>query len=93
SKVFEYLAMRKPILSLSKEGGAIHRILQDSKAPYLLADLDNAVEIRGALDRAAQHDFDGGTGWDSIETFSFDRLAKRLSRLMTDLKLGKAVAE
>lgn len=93
SKVFEYLAMKKPILSLSKQGGAIHRILEESGAPYLLADLDNAEDIRRLLERAAGNDFDGGNDWESIGTFSFDRLAARLARYMTGLKKGCAIEE
>jgi glycosyltransferase involved in cell wall biosynthesis len=92
SKIFEYLALRKPILSLSKRGGAIHGLLEESGVPFLIADLEDKNEIKGALERAVKGDFDGGKGWDGIGIFAFDRLARRLSRLLGDLKHGRAPA-
>lgn len=88
SKIYEYLALRKPILSLSKRGGAIHRLLEDSGVPFLLADLEDEEEIRIVLKRAAKGDFDGGEGWNGVGAFAFDRLALRLAKLMGALQLG-----
>jgi glycosyltransferase involved in cell wall biosynthesis len=88
SKVFEYLAMKKPIVSLSKRGGAIHGILEDSGVPYLLADLESAPEIEVVLSRAVRGDFDGGGDWSRTDAFAFDRLAMRLASMLTDLKQG-----
>lgn len=88
SKVFEYLAMKKPIVSLSKRGGAIHGILEDSGVPYLLADLESADEIEEALSRAIRGDFDGGSDWSHTESFAFDKLAMRLASMLSDLKRG-----
>ncbi|MHC4944590.1 MAG: glycosyltransferase [Planctomycetota bacterium] len=90
SKLYEYFALRKPILSLSKRGGAIEGILERSGVPYLLGDLEQAEEIKTLLLRAAKGAFDGGRGWDRVHTFAFDRLAKRLSELFLRLKRGEA---
>lgn len=93
SKLFEYLAIRKPIVSLSKRGGAIHGILQESGVPYLLADLENPEEVKTVLKRAVKGDFDGGVGWEGIKAFAFDRLTFRLSELLMRLKKRMAPRE
>ena len=87
----EYLALEKPILSLSKQGGAIHRLLEDSGVPFLLADLEDEEEIRRVLERAARGDFDGGEGWSGVGAFAFDRMALRLATLRTDAADGRRV--
>jgi glycosyltransferase involved in cell wall biosynthesis len=89
SKLFEYLALKKPIISLSKKGGAIHEILKESGAPYLLADLEDGGEIKTAIERAAQGDFEGGGEESNAEAYAFDRLALRLAELMDGLKSGR----
>jgi glycosyltransferase involved in cell wall biosynthesis len=88
SKLFEYLALERPILSLSKRGGAIHDILKESGIPFLLADLEDVQGIKSVLMRTAHNDFDGGEDWRLVENYGFDRLAHRLSGLMIDLKSG-----
>ena len=93
SKLFEYLVFRKPILSLSKEGGAIHAVLEASGVPFLLADLEDAAAIEKVLRRAVRGDFDGGRGWERVETFAFDRVARRLSTMLDALRFGRSPEE
>ena len=93
SKLFEYLAFRKPILALAKEGGAIHALLEASGVPFLLADLEDAAAIEKVLARAVRGDFDGGRGWGAVETFAFDRVARRLSGMLDLLRSGRSPAE
>ncbi len=89
SKLFEYFALKKPIVSLSKPGGAIHRLLKESGVPYLLADLDDEAGITRALERAIENDFDGGDGWAGVKEYAVDRLVGRLSTMLVLLTQGK----
>ena len=88
SKLFEYMALKKPILSLSKKEGSIHSILKHSGVPHLLADLERVDQIVPALKRMAANDFEGSQGWEGIEAYKFDQLADRLSNLLSKLKEG-----
>jgi hypothetical protein len=90
SKLYEYLALGKPILSLSKRGGAIEGILEQSGVPYLLGDLEKVEEIKVLLRAAARGEFRGTGGWDGVHDFGFDRLARRLAGLFIRLKQGEA---
>jgi len=88
SKLFEYLVLKKPIISLSKKGGAIHNLLDESSIPYLLADLEKKEEIKTVLKRLFDDDFDGGDSWDNVKSFSFERLTLRLAKLLGNIKKG-----
>ncbi len=81
-KLYEYFAARRPILALSRAGGAIDELLRSSGVPHERAEPDAPDEIAAALarliERAGRADSKAAAGG-SIDLFRYDRLTERLA--------------
>jgi hypothetical protein len=94
AKLYEYLAAGRPILSLSRAGGAIEETLRAAAVPFEQAEPDDPDAIAAALARvvrrrAAPADvaLDGpGPG---AEAFRYDRLTDRLVECFEDAWAGR----
>ena len=96
AKLFEALALGKPVLALSKEGGAIEETLDDAGATYWRADPESETEIRSALAaiRAARRD---GRDFASmrarrLDAFALPDLARRFAEVLVRAASGGARA-
>jgi glycosyltransferase involved in cell wall biosynthesis len=92
AKLFEALALGRPVLALSKQGGAIQQTLEAAGATWWRADPESEGEIRTALAaiRALRRD---GQDFASmrptrLETFALPDLARRFAEI-----LARAVAD
>jgi glycosyltransferase involved in cell wall biosynthesis len=84
-KLFEYLAMRKPILALSPTGGEVHRLLEETGAGMCVDPGDpEAIQsmIRKALDLA------GSETWFSTRN---DELIRSFGRPVLTAQYGEAI--
>jgi glycosyltransferase involved in cell wall biosynthesis len=81
AKVYEYLALGKPVLCLS-HGGATEALLQRLGANGLCARLDDETTIRAALDRIAAGDLPPPVAPEMLEPFERPRLAGQLAKLL-----------
>ena len=77
SKLYEYLALDRPIVALAREGGAIASILERARPRYVLADPGDPAAIADALARFARGDF-VSSGPADLETFGYEWLTSRL---------------
>ena len=86
-KLFEYLAMGRPILALSRSRGEVRGILETTRTGWC-ADFDDKAAIQSMLRRAAQH---GSTpspfapDWTAIRRFERPVLARRYGDLIRSL--------
>jgi len=86
AKLFEALALGKPVLTLSKQGGAIQETLDSAGATYWRADPESETEIRTALAaiRAARRE---GRDFASMrarqpDAFALPNLARRFAEVL-----------
>jgi glycosyltransferase involved in cell wall biosynthesis len=76
-KLYEYLAAGRPILALSRRGGAIEEILRIAGVACERAEPDRPEEIAAALARLVEGGADAAAG-DAPLSFRYDRLTERL---------------
>jgi glycosyltransferase involved in cell wall biosynthesis len=81
AKVYEYLALGKPVLCLS-HGGATEALLRRLGADGLCARLDDAASIRAALDRIEAGDLPPPVPPEKLEPYERPRLAQSLAELL-----------
>ncbi len=81
AKVYEYLALGKPVLCLS-HGGATEALLRRLGADQLSARLDDPSSIEAALDRISAGDLPPPVPPEKLEPYERPRLAKRLAELL-----------
>ena len=84
AKVYEYLALGKPVLCLS-HGGATEALLQRLGADQLCARLDDRASIEAALTRIAARDLPAPLAPEKLAPFERPRLAQRLAELFDSL--------
>ena len=88
-KLYEYLAARRPVLTLSRRGGAIEAVLAEARFPHELGEPDDPEDIAAALERFLRR-HDGGElssfDDDAIAAFRYDRLVERLSGWLETLE-------
>jgi hypothetical protein len=88
AKLYEYLAARRPILSLSRAGGAIEEILRLADVPFERAEPDDPDAIAAALARVVRRRAapaaDGDAVSAGVAAFRYDRLADRLVECFED---------
>ena len=84
AKVYEYLALGKPVLCLS-HGGATEALLQRLGADQLCARLDDRASIEAALTRIAARDLPAPLAPEKLAPFERPRLAQRLAELLDSL--------
>ncbi len=77
SKLYEYLALDRPIVALAKRGGAIASILARARPRYVLADPDDPAAIAEALVRFAAGEYET-EGPRDIGRFGYPWLTDRL---------------
>ncbi len=80
-KLYEYFAAERPILTLSRQGGAIAEILELAKVPYERAEPDDPLAIASAIARACATAADGGrtaAARAGTAKFRYDQLGDRL---------------
>ncbi|MBI4878947.1 MAG: glycosyltransferase [Planctomycetes bacterium] len=81
SKLFEYLAAGRPILALARSGGAIATVLEQARAPCLLADPDDPEAILAGLRRFAAGTLPAAGGRAAaVARFGYEHLASLLER-------------
>lgn len=88
-KVFEYLAMGRPILALSKPGGAIEGVLRRAGGTWWRADPDDVGAIRETL-RDVREAWSAGRlararAAPGLEAFRHPSLARRLAGLLEEI--------
>jgi len=97
AKLYEYLAAGRPILSLSRAGGAIEETLRAAAVPFERAEPDDPDAIAAALARAVRgrsapadsmHGPGPGPG-PGAEAFRYDRLTDRLVECFEDAWAGR----
>jgi glycosyltransferase involved in cell wall biosynthesis len=89
AKLYEYLAAGRPILSLSKRGGAIEAVLERAGARFVLADPDDPDAIHDALRRFAPlADERSGSGAPAAAAYGYDQLALELEQLLAAAAKG-----
>ncbi len=76
SKLFEYLAAGRPILALARRDGAIATVLEQARAPCLLADPDDPEAILAGLRRFPA----AGGRAAAVERFGYEHLTSLLER-------------
>jgi glycosyltransferase involved in cell wall biosynthesis len=84
-KLYEYLAMRKPVLAITRRGGEVERILRETSAGWV-ADPDDCAGIQAMLSRAIDsvgrgHDAVVPDG-EAIRRYERPRLAAEYADLM-----------
>jgi glycosyltransferase involved in cell wall biosynthesis len=84
AKVYEYLALGKPVLCISN-GGATEGLLRRLNADGLCARLDDEASIRAALDRIEAGDLPQPVRPETLEPYERPRLAARLAELIDSL--------
>lgn len=82
-KLYEYLAARRPILALSRRGGAIAELLETAGVAHERAEPDEPDAIAAALARRAERGGEPAVG-DAPEAFGYDRLSDRLLDCLED---------
>lgn len=85
-KLYEYFAAGKPVLSLSRAGGAIRDVLDQSGVLCEQAEPSDAEDIAGALSRLCRRLREGSdeTAGGDTASFRYDRLTDRLVRCFED---------
>jgi len=84
AKVYEYLALGKPVLCIS-HGGATEALLRRLDADGLCARLDDDMSIRAALDRVQAGDVPPAVPPEKLEPYERPHLAKQLTKLLNAL--------
>lgn len=84
AKVYEYLALGKPVLSIT-HGGATEALLRRLGADGLCARLDDGESVRAALDRIEAGDVPQPVLPERLEPYERPRLAKQLAELLSSL--------
>jgi glycosyltransferase involved in cell wall biosynthesis len=84
AKVYEYLALGKPVLCLS-HGGATEALLQRLGADQLCARLDDDASIAAALDRISAGNLPDPLSPETLAPYERPRLAQRLAELLDSL--------
>jgi glycosyltransferase involved in cell wall biosynthesis len=81
AKVYEYLALGKPVLCLS-DGGATEALLSRLGVDQLCARLDDPASIEAALARIAAVDLPAPVPTEKLASYERLRLAQRLAELL-----------
>jgi glycosyltransferase involved in cell wall biosynthesis len=81
AKVYEYLALGKPVLSIT-HGGATEALLHRLGADQLCARLDDQSSIEAALQRIRKGDLPAPLPSEKLAPYERPRLAKRLAGLL-----------
>jgi glycosyltransferase involved in cell wall biosynthesis len=92
-KLYEYVAARRPILTLSRQGGAIQQVLDLARVPYEIAEPDDPRDIAAALGRFVERHERGDLGGfddEAIARFRYDRLGDRLLECFDEVLAGPA---
>jgi glycosyltransferase involved in cell wall biosynthesis len=84
AKVYEYLALGKPVLSIT-HGGATEALLQRLAADQLTARLDDDASIEAALEKIAAGDLPEPVPPEKLAPYERPRLAQRLAELLDSL--------
>src|SRR5439155_23296927 len=84
AKVYEYLALGKPVLCIS-DGGATEALLRRLGADQLCARLDDERSIAAALDRVREGDLPGPVPAEKLAPYERPRLAQRITELLDSL--------
>jgi hypothetical protein len=85
AKVYEYLALGKPVLCIS-DGGATEGLLRRLGADQLCARLDDEPSIQSALDRIGSGDLPPSVPPDQLRPFERPRLAIRMAELLQSVQ-------
>jgi glycosyltransferase involved in cell wall biosynthesis len=92
SKVFEYLALGKPVLATT-DGGATEALLRRLEVDALVARLDDASSIAAALDRALDGEWPEPVPPAELRPYDRRLLAGEMARLLNDVvREGASVA-
>jgi len=86
AKVYEYLALGKPVLCLS-HGGATEALLRRLEADQLCARLDDHRSIVAAVDRILAGDLPAPIPADDLAPYERPQLAGRLAKLLESVRL------
>jgi glycosyltransferase involved in cell wall biosynthesis len=89
AKVYEYLALGKPILAIS-HGGATEALLRRLEADRLCARLDDPPSIEAALDRIREGDLPPPVPPEKLARYERPRLAEALANFLTTLETSSA---
>jgi glycosyltransferase involved in cell wall biosynthesis len=81
AKVYEYLALGKPVLCIS-DGGATEGLLQRLGADQLTARLDDPASIEHALDRIRTGDLPERVAFAALKPYERPQLAARLADVL-----------
>ena len=84
AKVYEYLALGKPVLSIT-DGGATEALLGRLGADQLAARLDDPRSIEAALEKIAAGDLPPPVDPEQLRPYERPRLAQRLAELLDGL--------
>jgi glycosyltransferase involved in cell wall biosynthesis len=84
AKVYEYLALGKPVLSVT-HGGATEALLRRLGADQLTARLDDQASIEAAVERIAERDLPPAVPPERLAPYERPRLAQRLAELLDAL--------
>ena len=84
AKVYEYLALGKPVLCIS-DGGATEALLRRLEADRLCAHLDNPGSIQAALERIRAGDLPKPVAPEQLAPYERPRLAQILAELLDTL--------
>ena len=89
AKVYEYLALGKPVLSIT-HGGATEALLRRLEADQLCARLDDRRSIEAALDRIRAGDLPPPVLPEKLARYERPRLAEALANLLSTLETNSA---
>lgn len=85
AKLYEYMALRKPILALVTPTGPSARILQEARADAVVCDPRDLPEIMAAIERMATGVATPPDAWTGVDRFSRSRRAAELATVFTRL--------
>ncbi len=86
-KLYEYFAAQKPVLTFSRPGGAIDRVLESARVPYEIGEPDDPDSIAQACWRFVQRQESGSLTQfdpDALRQFRYDELTRRLEECFHD---------
>jgi glycosyltransferase involved in cell wall biosynthesis len=87
SKVYEYLALGRPVLSIT-DGGATEALLRRLEADALLARLGDERSIAAALDRALAGSLPGPLAPERLAPYDRRAIAERMAALLDEAAQG-----
>ena len=85
-KVYEYFALKKPVLSIGHKEGSLKDLIEETKVGYHVSDLESSKEVLLKLyDEFMQKGYVEVDSNINIEDYSMENMARKFAGLLDDL--------